>query len=150
MLSIDAWLDEKPYREVFDGAIHEKVSPRVAHSLVCLHAGRLLSDWAGRRGVVGVEMRVYLEPGVTLVPDVAFITLDRLKALSGEARQKPPFAPDIVIEVRSPKDRESHIARKTTLYLAHGATLILNVDPDSRTILLTSHERERTLSKVTS
>jgi hypothetical protein len=31
VLSIDAWLDEKPYKELYDGAVHEKVSPQFNH-----------------------------------------------------------------------------------------------------------------------
>ena len=111
MLSIDAWLDEKPYREVYDGVIHEKVSPQNAHGKVALRVGRLLEDWAGRRGDVSVELRVYLAPGTTLVPDVAFISGARLAPLSNEKREKPPFAPDIVAEIRSPDDREANVRR---------------------------------------
>lgn len=145
MLSIDAWLDEKPYREVYDGAIHEKVSPQSTHGQVALQVGRLLGDWAGRRGRVGVEIRVYLAPGITLVPDVVFISAERLTPLSDEEREKPPYAPDIVAEVRSPEDREANVRRKTELYLAHGAVLVLNVDPHDRTVRLSAVDGERLL-----
>lgn len=136
MLSIDAWLDEKPYKELYDGMVHEKVSPRSDHAKVALQCGILLARWAGALGDVGVEWRVYLAEGTTLVPDVAFVSHERLAPLSEHEKQKPPFAPDIVVEVRSPDDREGDIRRKTQLYLAHGALLVLNVDPSTRTILL--------------
>lgn len=55
-----------------------------------------------------------------LLPDVAFVTADRLAALSARDQQRPPFAPDVAIEIRSPSDRERNIARKIELYLARG------------------------------
>lgn len=145
MLSIDSWLDEKPYREVFDDVIHEKVSPQPSHGFVAFRMCRLLDDWANRRGVAGVEIRVYLKPGTTLVPDVAFFSGARWAPLSEEERLKPPFAPDIVVEVRSPDDREARIKRKTTLYLTYGAVVVLNVDPDDRMVRMSSLEGEHTL-----
>jgi len=145
MLSIDAWLDEKPYREVYDGTIHAKVSPQLAHGIVASYIPELLRAWAGRRGTVAVELRVYLAPGTTLVPDIAFISRERLAPLSAAERQRPPFAPDIAIEVRSPDDRDANIVRKTELYLTHGATIVLNVDPVERTVLLSSNDGERVL-----
>ena len=68
MLSIDAWLDEKPYKELYDGVVHEKVSPQRAHGVIMLKVGTLLTAWAGDRGDVAVELRVYLGEGTTLVP----------------------------------------------------------------------------------
>jgi len=145
MLSIDAWLDEKPYKEVYDGVIHEKVSPQLPHFAVAGAMTALLLRWAGRRGLVGPELRVYLAPGITLVPDVAFMSHGRLGAIPEEQRAKPPIAPEIVVEIRSPDDRERNIRRKTELYLTHGATLVVNVDPESRSIRLSDVRAERVL-----
>ena len=145
MLSIDAWLDEKPYKELYDGVVHEKVSPQRTHALVCGEIFSLLRECARERGEIGVEWRVYLAEGTTLVPDVAFISHARLAALSEQEREKPPFAPDIVIEVRSPEDREKNIRRKTQLYLEHGASMVLNVDPQDRTVQLSDRNGEQIL-----
>jgi Uma2 family endonuclease len=145
MLSIDAWLDEKPYKELYDGVVHEKVSPQSDHAVIVLECAILIKEWGRRRGETGVEWRVYLAEGVTLVPDVAFFFEERLAALSREQRQKPPFAPDIAVEVRSPEDRTESIKRKTKLYLAHGATLVLDVDPADRTVVVSDASSEITL-----
>jgi len=145
MLSIDAWLDEKPYKELYDGVVHEKVSPQRAHGKVVQRIGRLLEDWGGSRGDVAPEWRVYLAEGTTLVPDLAFISDERLAPLPEAQREKPPFAPDIVVEVRSPADREANIRRKTELYLAHGARIVLNVDPSTRTVSMSDARGEVTL-----
>lgn len=145
MLSIDAWLDEKPYREVYDGVIHEKVSPELPHAQVALRVARLLEDWGARRGAVGVEVRVHLAPGTTLVPDVAFFARERLAALSEAQRAKPPFAPDIAVEIRSPEDRDANVRRKTQLYLEYGAALVLNVDLESRRVYAVTADGEPVL-----
>ena len=134
MLSIDAWLDEKPYKELYDGVVHEKVSPQLDHGRVAGQLIILLAAWAGERGDVVPELRVYLVEGTTLVPDVSFVSRERLAPLSTAQTQKPPFAPDIVVEIRSPDDREENIRRKTELYLAHGARIVLNVDPEKREV----------------
>lgn len=134
MVSIDSWLDEKPYKEVYDGVIHEKVSPQLPHFAVAGKLGVLLSGWAGRRGLVGPELRVHLAPGTTLVPDLAFMSYERLAAIPPEQRATPPLAPEIVVEIRSPDDRDRSVRRKNELYLAHGAILVLNVDPESRSV----------------
>jgi Uma2 family endonuclease len=110
------------------------VSPQSAHAVVALECGELLKRWGKGRGRVGVEWRVYLAQGVTVVPDVAFFSKERLRGLSEIEREKPPFAPDIAIEIRSPDDREANIRRKTELYLSHGARMVLNVDPSARTV----------------
>jgi Uma2 family endonuclease len=145
MLSIDAWLDEKPYKELYDGVVHEKVSPQLNHGQLAGQLWALFQEWSCSRGVVAVEVRVYLDEGVTLVPDVAFFFEERLAALSREQRQKPPFAPDIAVEVRSPEDRAESIKRKTKLYLAYGATLVLDVDPADRTVVVSDASSEITL-----
>ncbi|MGH7715273.1 MAG: Uma2 family endonuclease [Vulcanimicrobiaceae bacterium] len=142
MLSIDAWLDEKPYKELYDAAIHEKVSPQYDHAKVVFQIEKFLETWASGRGNFGAEWRVYPAEGISLVPDVAFISGSRLAPLSKVERQRPPLAPDIVFEVRSPDDRDASIRRKTELYLELGTTLVVNVDPERRTVRLTDREHD--------
>ncbi|MGH7727946.1 MAG: Uma2 family endonuclease [Vulcanimicrobiaceae bacterium] len=146
MLSIDAWLDERPYKEVFDHAIHEKVSLQRTHGMVAGRLCTMLAAWAAAHGDVAVEWRVYLAEGVTLVPDVAFISRARLAPLARREREMPPFAPDIAVEVRSPEDSERRIRRKTKLYLRYGATLVLNVDPGTRSIAVESARETRSFA----
>jgi Uma2 family endonuclease len=60
--------------------------------------------------------------------------------------EKLPFAADIVVEIRSPDDREITIRRKTELYLTHGATLVTNINPQTRTVRLSGRDLETNLS----
>lgn len=142
MVSIDAWLDEKPYKELYDGAVHEKVSPQYDHAKVVFQIEKLLETWAPGRGNFGAEWRVYPAEGISLVPDVSFISSARFAPLSKAERQKPPLAPDLVFEVRSPDDRDRAINRKTHLYLELGTTLVVNVDPERRIARLTDRKHD--------
>ena len=141
----DAWLDEKPYKEVYDGRIHPKVNPQRKHALVQGVITALLLEWGRDRGDSGPEWRVYLDENTSLVPDVSFISDGRLAALSEAQREKPPFAPELVVEIRSPENRERAIARKTALYLQHGAVAVLDVDPARRLVRVTTLDGESTL-----
>jgi Uma2 family endonuclease len=136
------WLDTKPYKEVYDGRAHRKMSPQRAHALLQGRLWSLLDAWATRsgEGEAGTELRVYLDPETSLVPDVSWISDVRLRQLSPEEREYPPFAPELAVEIRSPRQRKAGIARKTELYLAHGAIAVLDVDPRGRSVGVTTNE----------
>ncbi|HEY1975145.1 MAG TPA: Uma2 family endonuclease [Candidatus Baltobacteraceae bacterium] len=136
-------LDDKPYLEILDGRCVRKVSPKRKHAVLQWRIAALIDRLGGSFGQVATEWRFHLPAGgngaTTLVPDVAWVALERLRSLSENAREEPPFAPDIVVEVRSPSDREAHIAAKIAAYLANGSLVVLDVDPDREVI--TAHER---------
>jgi Uma2 family endonuclease len=67
----------------------------------------------------------------SLVPDVAYVSNGRLAAKEGEARERPAFAPDIAVEILSPKDRLPLLEAKIELYLENGALLVIVIDPNS-------------------
>jgi Uma2 family endonuclease len=128
----------KPYVELIDGVRVPKVSPRTRHSMVQAELLVLFRIWALGRGRAGTEWRLWLVPTggqrSSLVPDVAYVSQKRLDELGDDAYEMPPFAPDVAVEVRSPGDRRKRIERKIELYLSHGAHLVLDVDPRTRTI----------------
>lgn len=130
---------EKPYIELIDGLEVRKMSPQTRHSRLQLELGVILRAWATERGIVGTEWRFWLVPvgerRTSLVPDVAYLSNERFRPLPEDASEKPPFAPDIAVEIRSPDDRPRNIQRKIELYLAHGSNLVLDVDPKTRTII---------------
>lgn len=141
MSNID--LDEKPYLEILEGHSERKVSPKRKHGVLQWRTAAVLDNLGGSFGQVATEWRCHLPAGphgtTTLVPDVAWVALERLRSLSESARDEPPFAPDVVVEVRSPSDRGARIAAKIATYLANGSFVVLDVDPDRETIA--AHER---------
>ncbi|MEA2687915.1 MAG: hypothetical protein QOD51_522, partial [Candidatus Eremiobacteraeota bacterium] len=70
------------------------------------------------------------------VPDLAYVSKERLIGLEGADVEAPPFAPDVAIEIRSPGDRTARIEHKTGVYFAGGAQLVIVVDPSDRSVRL--------------
>lgn len=144
-LSIPADLDfpdvDKPYVERIHGRDEPKVSSKRRHALLQYRLAATLDLWAGERGEVGTEWRCYLIAGEdrpsSLVPDVAYYSFARLpRDLDDDERERPRIAPDVAVEIFSPGDRRKTLAQKIALYLAHGAALVVVVDPCPRTVVL--------------
>jgi len=58
------------------------------------------------------------------VPDVAFLSYERLGYDEDEAAQIPYMAPDAAIEILSPDDGRADIEEKIRVYLASGTALV--------------------------
>lgn len=139
------------YFERLDGVVYPKVSPRTKHAWVQGMLLVLLRAQGRDYGKVGPEwkFRVGRVDGTDswLLPDVAFVTNERLRPLVGGDREEPPFAPDIAVEVRSPSERRSLRERKITRYLATGSLLVLDVDPQARTVRAIDAASDRTFTE---
>lgn len=131
-------LYDKPEIEYLDGRAYPKVSPKFNHSLAQGALIAILQRCGKDRGFTGPELR--LDPGridrtkTEFVPDVSFVSFERLKGLDAEDKQKPPFSPDIAVEVRSPSDDLHFLAAKIQRYLRTGSILVLDVDTERRAI----------------
>ncbi|GAC1532410.1 MAG: Uma2 family endonuclease [Vulcanimicrobiaceae bacterium] len=131
---------KKPYVELINGIEVPKVNPQLRHAQLQTKLAVLVSLWAEtQEGVVVTEARFWLDvnpkTATSLLPDVAFVTAERLRDLSATDQQQPPFAPDLAIEIRSPSDRDRNVALKIERYLERGARLVLDVDPQKRVIV---------------
>ena len=132
-------LIDLPEIEYLDGRPYPKVSPKLTHSLVQGALCRILHRCAGKRGRVGPELDVFpgsQETGQTkFVPDVAYVSMERLRSLSAAEREQPPFSPEIAVEVWSLTNDRQYLDLKIARYLATGAILVLDVNPYARTIV---------------
>jgi Uma2 family endonuclease len=130
--------ETEPETEWVRGRALQKMSPTRPHALVQLAVATRLEACFGRRGEVGTEWRFRVTPPgeITrpLVPDVAYVSYERLRALPVSERDTPPFAPDIAVEIRSPGDRSVDIDHKREVYLRAGSELVMIVDPGHRTM----------------
>ncbi len=88
-------------------------------------------------GWVGSESGVITEqdPDSVRGPDVYFFSIERSPT--------PPtgygeVVPDLVVEIRSPSDRNRAIREKVSEYLAAGVRLVWVVDPETRTAVVYS------------
>jgi Uma2 family endonuclease len=73
-----------------------------------------------------------------LSPDVAFVSAARLPALP--ERGFLPFAPDFVVEVRSPSDSWLETVKKGGIWLAHDVALVWCVDPPGHRVAVMRQE----------
>src|SRR5579872_202073 len=80
------------------------------------------------------ETRFLIEhdPDTVLGPDWAFVARTRLPRKRGKGFV--PFAPDIVLEVRSPSDRKRDVQEKVALWIAAGVRIVWELNPKSRTL----------------
>lgn len=131
--------EAKPAFELIDGRLVQKVSPRYTHARLQLELLGVIGAWARERGRVGSEWRFALDdaPGRPwVVPDVAYLSYERVPRKQREAAEEPHVAPDLAVEILSPGDWRQHVDRKTELYLAGGTIAVIEVDPAQRTVTI--------------
>ncbi|HXO18214.1 MAG TPA: Uma2 family endonuclease [Candidatus Dormibacteraeota bacterium] len=139
--------ETKPETEWVRGRPLQKVSPQRTHSRLQAALTMQLYRWAVGRGEAGPEWRFRVAPPGEarrpLVPDVAYVSNDRLRTLSDEELEIPPLAPDVAVEILSPGDRRADVDDKIDVYLRAGSSLVIVVDPPHRVVEL--HDRAETL-----
>ena len=130
----------KPETEWVRGRALRKMSPTRNHGRLQMKFAFALDGWARGRGEVVTEWRFRIAlPGEArrpLVPDVAFVAAERLRELSDEALQSPPFAPTVAVEVLSADEDSRDVDNKFDVYLRGGSALVIIIDPGGRTIVL--------------
>ncbi len=135
--------EAKPAFEwILDGPV-QKVSPQRRHALLQVAIGEVLRTWARGRGEVGSEWRFRVQPpaGVIrpLVPDLAYLSYERMGNRSDAELEAPLLAPNLAVEILSPDDRRALLDAKIAVYLAAGTEAVVVVDPDHRSFEL--HDR---------
>jgi Uma2 family endonuclease len=130
----------KPETEWVRGRALQKMSPQRDHSRLQIALAMQLDHWAAQRGEVGPEWRFRVAPPGEirrpLVPDVAYVSNERLRPLSYEELQVPPLSPDVAVEILSPDDRRADVDDKIDTYLRAGSALVIVVDPSERIVEL--------------
>jgi Uma2 family endonuclease len=116
--------------ELVDGEI--RVSPAGdRHSVVALRIGARLLAFATQHGlghVLGADAGFRLPSKNIRSPDASFVAAGRFP------HDRPPddfgnVAPDLAVEVLSPRDRPRHVLDKVGEYLEAGVRLIWVIDP---------------------
>ena len=138
MREMEEQLIDLPEIEFLDGVPYPKVSPKLTHALVQGALCRILHRCAGNRGRIAPELDVWPSglrgSGTKFIPDIAYVSIQRLRALDPERREEPPFSPDIAVEVWSPSNERWYLETKIARYLATGSKLVLDVNPQERTV----------------
>jgi len=151
--AIPRWLaaldEQKPYIEVLDGERLSPMSPYFVHGELAVELAVQVRRWAKGRGAVGAEVRFYFDRGdgtwSSLLPDVSYMSFERLPRSMDDRFQRPRIAPDIAIEILSPEDRPARVKRKVETYIEYGATLVVVLDPRMRRVAV--HRRDGTVEE---
>jgi Uma2 family endonuclease len=130
--------DDHLRHELVRGELRTMAPPGEEHGWIMMNLGVPLSLHVRAHGLGRVygELGCKLErdPDTVRAPDVAFIRQERLAATPQPSYW--PGAPDLVVEVISPHDRYSEVDDKVATWLAHGAQMVLVVNPRWRTVLV--------------
>jgi len=116
--------------ELVDGVLVEKVMG-LPESIV---AGEVLGELrafvkAHDLGVVaGADGTLRLLPGLVRIPDVAFISRERLGGKKVPRRAAPDLAPDLAVEVLSEGNTKEEMERKLKDYFFAGVRLVWYID----------------------
>jgi Uma2 family endonuclease len=121
--------------ELVDGTLVEKAmgfeESRVAVELA--HRVKAYLDQYDRGICVGADGMMRIAPGLVRIPDLSFITWDRLPARESPRDPIPELAPDLAVEVVSEGNTRQEMARKVREYFEAGVTLVWLIDPRKRT-----------------
>lgn len=127
---------ERRLCELVDGVLVEKAMGFRESCLASVLIAILLTFVRSRNlGLVtapGGMMR--LAPGLVRIPDVAFISWDRLPNRRMPPEPIPDLAPDLAMEVLSMGNTSGEMARKRQDYFAAGAQVVWEVNPNTRTV----------------
>jgi Uma2 family endonuclease len=122
--------------ELVEGFLVEKAMG-YRESLLALALSEFLRAFVRPRNlglVSGADGMVQLFPGLVRIPDVAFVSWDRVPGRRVPAEPVPPLVPDLVVEVRSEGNTDEEMARKRREYFAAGVRLVWLIQPACQTV----------------
>ncbi|XWX04420.1 Uma2 family endonuclease [Aggregatilineales bacterium SYSU G02658] len=130
---VDAPENKDRLFELVDGEFVEKmpsyVPSHIAGLILTYLNLHLFQHPLGR--VSGADGSFQMTNGDILIPDVAFVTHERLPTLPERIALTPP---DLAVEVMSPSDKVKDLRLKAQRYLDHGTRLVWLVFPHTQTV----------------
>jgi Uma2 family endonuclease len=122
--------------ELIDGTLVEK-SRGFEESLLAMRIGYLLMSFVVPRklGIISGEagmMRLF--PGRVRIPDVAFVSFDRLPDRKSPGVAIPDLYPDLAVEVLSESNTRREMENKLKEYFKAGTRLVWYVDLKSKSV----------------
>jgi Uma2 family endonuclease len=139
---------DAPY-VLIEGELVEEVSPQGRlHGKVLLKLSSILDTeivepGTGELLVGDVGFVLARNPDTVLAPDLAFVRSERLADAGDDGYLR--LAPDLAIEIVSPRNTIAEIARKVELYLRHGTSEVWVVRPRQREIVVHRADATETL-----
>jgi Uma2 family endonuclease len=133
---LDIYQREKRLCELVDGILVEKTMGFTESCLAITLSTYLRNFLMGKRlgTVTGPDGMMRLSLGQVRIPDVAFVSWDRLPNRRLPREPIPGVFPDLAVEVLSSSNTAQEMARKRRDYFAAGTRLVWEVDPVERTV----------------
>jgi Uma2 family endonuclease len=122
--------------ELIDGVLVEK-GMSYESSLVAVTIASILREFVASRNlgqVSGADGSLRLFSGLVRIPDIAFVSWDRMPGRRIPKKPIPSLAPDLAVEVLSPSNTPREMTLKRRHYFEAGVRLVWIVDPKRRTI----------------
>jgi Uma2 family endonuclease len=119
--------------ELIDGVAVAKMSPKYFHSRSTGKLYAILNDWAVNSGRVGIEWAIDLTDDFTPVPDLLYVSFDRLPATWAE-NAACPVAPELAIEIISPGQTFGQMIQKASIYLNNNVLRVWIIDPSAQSL----------------
>ena len=127
---------ERRLYELYDGLLLEKGMGSY-ESFVAVKLCTILWNFISPRklGVVlGESSLIRFLPGKILIPDVAFLSRERLPASGFPREPIIDLVPDLAVEILSRSNTSREMATKRGLYFQAGVTEIWEIDPRAETL----------------
>lgn len=127
---------EKRLCELVEGVLVEKAMG-FQEACLAIALGSMLRAFVRPRNlglISGADGMMRLASGLVRIPDLAFISWDRLPNRRMPTVPIPALAPDLAVEVLSAGNTLDEMARKRDDYFTAGVRLVWIVDPVARTV----------------
>jgi Uma2 family endonuclease len=119
--------------ELIDGIALPKMSPKYFHARSARRILNILEAWAKNRGRAEMEWAFDLSEDCTPVPDLIYISFDRLPE-SWNENAACPVPPELAIEIISPGQTFGQMTQKASNYLTGGVLQVWVVDPAAKSV----------------
>jgi Uma2 family endonuclease len=117
--------------ELVDGVLVEKAMG-FYESFLAMRLARFLLAFVERHAlgiVAGADGMLRLAPGLVRIPDVSFVSWDRLPQRRVPRQPIPDLVPDLAVEVLSEGNTRRDMEQKLREYFSAGVRLVWYVDP---------------------
>jgi len=121
--------------ELVDGVLVRKTMGYY-ESYLMIAVSALLYNFVTPRNlglVAGADGMIRLNPDLVRIPDVSFISADRLPDRRVPREPICPIVPDLAIEILSKGNTAKEMDEKLVDYFAAGVRLVWYIDPETRT-----------------
>jgi Uma2 family endonuclease len=132
--------------ELVDGVLVEKAMG-YSESILAVFLIEVLNAFVRTRNlglVSGPDGTMRLFPGLVRIPDVAFVSWNRLPGKRRPNAKLPTLAPDLAVEVLSESNTKTEMKRKRHDYFSVGVRLVWLADPKTRTVDVYTSEKKFT------